>query len=209
MVRVVGETDKQKQAIGGEYAYTKGTVYNQPGLTSQRHSALISSDSEYFQVCFSAVHYLRISEQRWFSSEQRWKRKFSELKISAETALFSSETELIQSWTAMIFSETALKLETRLIFNISSEWPTANSSCLQKFKPSTTQSYMIYQSNLRWKHVGRLMRSTTIFITCVGIYEENKNACGSKMFFVKSYAVIHWPKRKLLQTVQKTQVSLR
>ena len=82
-----------------------------PGLTSQRHSALISSDSEYFQVCFSAVHYLKISEQRWFSSEQRWKRKFSELKISTETALFSSETELIQSWTALIFSETALKLE--------------------------------------------------------------------------------------------------
>ena len=82
-----------------------------PGLTSQRHSALISSDSEYFQVCFSAVHYLKISEQRWFSSEQRWKRKFSELKISAETALFSFETELIQSWTALIFSETALKLE--------------------------------------------------------------------------------------------------
>ena len=60
-----------------------------PGLTSQRHSALISSDPEYFQVCFSAVHYLKISEQRWFSSE----------------------TELIQSWTALIFSETALKLE--------------------------------------------------------------------------------------------------
>ena len=64
----------------------------QPGLTSQRHSALISSDSEYFQVCFSAVHYLKISAQRWFSSEQRWKRKFSELKISAETALIFSET---------------------------------------------------------------------------------------------------------------------
>ena len=86
-------------------------MWNKPGLTSQRHSALISSDSEYFQVCFSAVHYLKISEQRWFSSEQRWKRKFSELKISAETALFSSETELIQSWTALVFSETALKLE--------------------------------------------------------------------------------------------------
>ena len=66
----------------------------EPGLTSQRHSALISSDSEYFQVCFSALHYLKISEQPWFSSEQRWKRKFSELKISAETALIFSETEL-------------------------------------------------------------------------------------------------------------------
>ena len=65
-----------------------------PGLRSQRHSALISSDSEYFQLCFSAVHYLKISEQRWFSSEQRWKRKFSELKISAETALIFSETAL-------------------------------------------------------------------------------------------------------------------
>ena len=81
------------------------------GLTSQRHSPLISSDSEMFQFCFSAVHYLKISEQRWFNFEQRWKRKFSELKISAETALFSSETELIQSWTALIFSETALALE--------------------------------------------------------------------------------------------------
>ena len=78
-----------------------------PGLTSQRHSALISSDSEYFQVCFSAVHYLKISEQRWFSSEQRWKRKISELKISAETALIFFETSLIQSWTALISSETA------------------------------------------------------------------------------------------------------
>ena len=82
-----------------------------PGWRLRDRSALISSDSEYFQVCFSAVHYLKISEQRWFSSEQRWKRKFSELKISAETALFSSETEMIQSWTALIFSETALKLE--------------------------------------------------------------------------------------------------
>ena len=94
-------------------------VLVQPGLTSQRHSALISSDSEYFQVCFSAAHYLKISEQRWFSSEQRWfcseqrwKRKYSELKISAETALIFSKTELIQSWTVLIFSETALKLET-------------------------------------------------------------------------------------------------
>ena len=39
-------------------------------------------------ITFSAVHYLKVSEQRWFSSEQRWKRKFSELKLSAETALF-------------------------------------------------------------------------------------------------------------------------
>ena len=78
---------------------------------SQRHSAPISSDSEYFQVCFSAFHYLKISEQRWFSSEQRWKRKFSELKISAETALIFSETAVIQSWTALISSETALIFE--------------------------------------------------------------------------------------------------
>ena len=66
----------------------------EPGLTSQRHSALISSDSEYFQVCFSAVHYLKISEQRLFSSEQRWKQKFSELKISAVSALIFYETAL-------------------------------------------------------------------------------------------------------------------
>ena len=70
-----------------------------PGLTSQRHSPLISSDSEYFQVCFSAVHYLKISEQRWFSSEQRWKRKFSEQK----------NQRWIRAVSALIFSETALK----------------------------------------------------------------------------------------------------
>ena len=76
-------------------SWSKGRI---PGLTSQRHSALISSDSEYFQVCFSAVHYLKISEQRWFSSEQRWKRKFSELKISADTALFQRWFSLKQRW---------------------------------------------------------------------------------------------------------------
>ena len=65
-----------------------------PGLTPQKHSALISSDSEYFQVCFCTVHYLKISEQRWFSSEQRWQRKFSELKISAVSAMISSATAL-------------------------------------------------------------------------------------------------------------------
>ena len=66
-------------------------VWNWPGLTSQRHSALISSDSEYFQVCFSAVHYLKISEQRWFSSEQRWNWKFSELKISADLWIIQND----------------------------------------------------------------------------------------------------------------------
>ena len=35
-----------------------------PGLTSQRASALISSDSEMFQFWFSAVHCLKISGQR-------------------------------------------------------------------------------------------------------------------------------------------------
>ena len=35
----------------------------QPGLTLQRYSALINSGSE-FQVCFGAVHYLKICEQR-------------------------------------------------------------------------------------------------------------------------------------------------
>ena len=38
-----------------------------------RDLALISSESEEIQDYFSAIHYLKISEQRWFSSEQRWK----------------------------------------------------------------------------------------------------------------------------------------
>ena len=96
------------------------TLYSLPGLTSQRHSALISSDPEYFQVCFSAVHYLKISEQSWFRAEQRWfslkqlwNGKFSAQNnqrwIRAVSALIFSETELIFSETELIFSETALK----------------------------------------------------------------------------------------------------
>ena len=55
-----------------------------PGLTSQRQSALINSDSEIFQFWFSAVHYLIISGQRR-------KQKFSELKISTEKRCFNSD----------------------------------------------------------------------------------------------------------------------
>ena len=60
----------------------------------QRHSALIISDSEI------PIPYMKISEQRQFSSEKRWIQKFWELKISAqqrgspESALISSETAL-------------------------------------------------------------------------------------------------------------------
>ena len=50
-----------------------------PGLTSQWHSALISSDSEMFQFWFKAVDLSKISEQRCFNSDfsktaliQRW-----------------------------------------------------------------------------------------------------------------------------------------
>ena len=70
-----------------------------PGLTSQRHSALISSDSEYFQVCFSAVHYLKISE-----------------------------TALIQSWTALISSETAL-ISSETALNSADFWIIQNANC--------------------------------------------------------------------------------
>ena len=38
-------------------------------LTSQRHSALISSDREMFQLWVTAVHYLKISEQRYFRAD--------------------------------------------------------------------------------------------------------------------------------------------
>ena len=52
----------------------RNDIQNYPGLMSQRRSALISSDSEKLQVYFSAVHYLKIYEQRWFSAEQSWFR---------------------------------------------------------------------------------------------------------------------------------------
>ena len=73
------------------------------GLKSQRHSALISSDSEMFHFWFSAVHYLKISKQASFSFEQRWKLKFIEERqnqsctalkqplISFEAALYSPD----------------------------------------------------------------------------------------------------------------------
>ena len=53
-----------------------------------RRAVLFSSDSEMFQFGFSAVHHLKISEQRW-------KRKLSELKISAVSSPISSVTTLI------------------------------------------------------------------------------------------------------------------
>ena len=102
-----------------------------PGLMSQRYSALISSDSEYFQVCFSAVHYLKLSEQPWFRSEQRWKRKFSELKISAESELFQRWFSLKQSWFSLKqrwntkFSEQKISAESELFqrwFSLKQLW---------------------------------------------------------------------------------------
>ena len=147
-----------------------------PGLTSQRHSALISSDSEYFQVCFSAVHYLKISEQRWFSSEQRWKRKFSELKISAETALFSSETELIQSWTALIFSETALKLE---IFRAKKS--ALNQSCFSAdfLWHSAEKPKIQSKENQLW------IRSCCLSVDFLQQTPDIKQKCRSQVFFRK------------------------
>ena len=65
-------------------------IFELPGLTSQRHSALISSDSGQFQICFSTVHYLKISEQRW-----KW--NFLELRISTE-AMFQRWFSLKQRW---------------------------------------------------------------------------------------------------------------
>ena len=75
---------------------TEGLIKNLPGLTSRRHSALVSSDSEYLDVCFSAVHYLKmkISEQRWFSSEQCWKWKFSEPRINGDFLWNSADSQL-------------------------------------------------------------------------------------------------------------------
>ena len=52
-----------------------GPLYGFPGWR-QRHSALISSDSEMFQFSFS-VHYLKISEKHW-------KQNCSELKIGSD-----------------------------------------------------------------------------------------------------------------------------
>ena len=91
---------------------------NHPGLTSQRHSALISSDWEYFQVCFSAVHNLKVSDYRWIGSEKRWKRKFSEQRTSALNTAdsFWNNAELLLFWTALIqWKSELISSETELI----------------------------------------------------------------------------------------------
>ena len=48
-----------------------------PRLTSQRHSALISSDSQYFQVCFQVLFItwksLNRADQRWVLNNSEWK----------------------------------------------------------------------------------------------------------------------------------------
>ena len=91
-----------------------------PGSTSQRHSALISSDSEYFQVCFSAVHYLKISEQRWFRENQSWsalKQSWSALMfiMFSESALKNVET-MKQRCSALITSGTSTRVGVMLIW---------------------------------------------------------------------------------------------
>ena len=142
-----------------------------PGLTSQRHSALTSSDSEYFQVCFSAVHYLKISKQRWFSSEQRWKRKFSEQKnqrwIRAVSALIFSETALkhqifraknqrwIRAVLALIFSETELNSADFL-------WNSAEKPKIQSKKSALNQrcfsvDFLWNRADNRWSLLKQLL----------------------------------------------------
>ena len=102
-----------------------------PGLTSHRHSELIGSDSEYFRICFSAVHYLIKSEQRWFSSEQRWKRKISERRISAETVLIFPEWQFLVNFSIFeIFrSTTNLKNIIQIFSPICDKKWTKNFSC--------------------------------------------------------------------------------
>ena len=91
-----------------------------PGLNSQSLSALISSDSDIIQFWFSAVQYLKISEQRWFNSEERWKPEISELEISADQRWISAVFFLKQSWTALVFSETELNILELWFFQFSS-----------------------------------------------------------------------------------------
>ena len=59
-------------------------------------------DSELFQFLLNTVHYLKISEQRSFSSEQRRKSNVSELKKSA---LIQWKSELISFETALISTD--------------------------------------------------------------------------------------------------------
>ena len=51
-----------------------------------------------FQFWFSAVNYLKISEQRCFSNDQRWKINFSKQQNQRSTALFQRWFSLKQLW---------------------------------------------------------------------------------------------------------------
>ena len=88
------------------------------GAVGRWNSAKTLFDPWLTCVFLTRTNYLKISEQRWFSSEQRRKRKFSEQKnqrwIRAVSALIFSETELI-------FSDTALKNQKSRARKISSE----------------------------------------------------------------------------------------
>ena len=94
-----------------------------PGLTSQRHSVLISFDSENFQVCFSAVLYLKICEQRWFNPGV-----FHVLWISAEKR-HNSETALFRADYLSDFNSSNKNWH-----NSNKFWPTLHSNIL--FVPS-------------------------------------------------------------------------
>ena len=56
-----------------------------------------------FQFWFNAAHYLKISEQRWFSSHQRWKIDFPEQQNQPWTALFQRWFSLKHLSTTSIF----------------------------------------------------------------------------------------------------------
>ena len=132
-------------------------------MTSQRHSALISSDSEQFQFWFSAVYYLKISEQRW-------KRKFSELKISAGCLWNSADSELNS---------------TDLLCNISAFWRLKNDNfwLLVNF-------FEIFKSTSMSRHIFKIFKPicaktlTTkiswLFSRLMGqCYKKNSNVCVS------------------------------
>ena len=80
-----------------------------PELTSQKHSVLISFDSEMFQFWFSAVYYLKISQKRWKREFQRQKSAlvffmFSELALENVKSLKQRCSALIICGTSTLDS---------------------------------------------------------------------------------------------------------
>ena len=71
----------------------------------ERHSALISSDSEMFHFWYGAVQQLTTSDERWFRADSLWNGAVQRWIFQFWTALIQTKSELILPQTALFSAD--------------------------------------------------------------------------------------------------------